>query len=440
MVSGLPTSQEDYDVDETVRKIVDALDRPRRGSADPSHGGMIDPGVLPSFGEEYRDCGEKKVKHFCPDCGGVVDLGRTCKRSSCTRCSPFWCVDKAENQLARLQTVAKTMNARLGVPILKHHVMFSPPEDWFLEASDPLDRTFKAVNEALDPMNAEGVVMFHGFRGVNGDDMDSWKDRVFNERSWPDVRSELRPSGHFHGILLSPWIPGGEITKRVEAETGWVIKRIRGLPTIEAAAESLAYSLSHTTLHEQNGQMQAQYRQFGETMHDDSINIYNHTEREAERAVRSVAPRVLGVKPNNLRCSKPVPDDEHQSDFAIHRSASYASSGSNDSDSTADADEDTAGDTADADEDTDDDLAVTDDGPGSSQEPPRSATDNAQADEESPMCRGTLRPISEAERYLSDDDWVDEALYSTVLQRQFDEWKTRVDRDRPPPVAGVWAD
>lgn len=424
----IPTSQEDYDVDETVKEIVKALDRPRRGSADPSHGGMIDPGTLPSFGKKYDDCGDQKVKHFCPDCGGTVTLGRNCERSQCPHCSPFWAVDKAENQLARLQTTAKTMHARLGVPILKHHVTFSQPEDWFLEVSDPLDRTFQAVKEALEPMHAEGVVMFHGYRGVDGDDMDSWKDRLFNERSWPDVRSELRPSGHFHGILLSPWIPGGEITKRVEAETGWVIERIRGLPTIEAAAESLAYGLSHTTLYEQNGQMQAQYRQFGETMHDDSINIYNHTEREAERAVRSVAPRVLGVQPNNLRCSQPVPDEDHQSDYQIRRSASYSSTSSDDSDGDEDRD-------TDASEGADDDLSGSVDGSG--QETAESATDDSQ--EPGPMCRGTLRPISEADRYLTDDDWVDDALFVEQLERAFDEWQSELNLDRPPPVGEVWA-
>jgi len=424
-MSDVPTSQDDYDVDKTVRQIVDALDRPRRGSADPSHGGMIDPGTLPSFGEEYDDCGEQKVKHFCPDCGGTVPLSRNCGRSQCPNCSPFWCVDKAENQLARLQTVAKTMHARLGVPILKHHVTFSPPEDWFLEASNPLNRTFRAVNEALEPMHAEGTVMFHGFRGVDGDDMGAWKERLFNDRSWPDVRSELRPSGHFHGILLSPWIPGGEITKRVYEQTGWVIERIRGLPTIEAAAESLAYSLSHTTLYEQNGQMQAQYRQFGSMMHDESINIYEHTEREAERAVRSVAPRVLGVKPNNLRCSQPVPDEEHQSDYQIRRSASYSSS-----DSSPDHDDEDEGDSSATD-------GEQPDGAGSEQGLSESSPDDSHGDT-GPMCRGALRPISEAHRFLDDDDWVDDALFAEQLQRELNEWKATLDLDRPPPVADVW--
>jgi hypothetical protein len=432
-VTDIPTSQEDYDVDETTVEIVAALDRPRRGAADPAHGGMIDPGTLPSFGEEYEDCGEQKVKQFCPDCGGSVNLGRNCERSQCPHCSPFWSVDKSENQLARLQTTARKMSCRLGpgderVSIKKHHVTFSPPEDWFLEAADPLDRTFSAVNEALEPMHAEGTVMFHGYRGTDGDDRDAWKNRLYNDRTWRDVRSELRPSGHFHGILLSPWIPGGEITKRVEAETGWVIERIRGLPTIEAVAESLTYGLSHTSLYEQNGQMQAQYRQFGSIMNDD-FNIYPQTEREAERAVRSVAPRVLGVKPNNLRCSQPVPDEDHQSDYQIRRSASYSSSsGSDDSDGDED------GDTTDGDSPETSDEFSSESGSGDD------AADRSTMPDDGPMCRGTLRPISEAPRFLSDDDWIADALFSEQLQREFDEWQGDSHLDRPPPVAEVWAD
>lgn len=419
----VPTSQEEYDVEETVAALVEALDRPRRGSGDPSDGGYVDPGVLPSFGSEYHDCGDQKVKHFCPDCGGTVPLGRNCLRAECPNCAPYWVVDKAETQLARIQQVARRMYARYGVPIKAHHVSMSQPEDWYLAASDPLDRTFQCVGEALEPMHAEGIVIAHGYRGRDGDDRDAWKGRLFNDRPWDDVRGELRPSGHFHCVLLSPFVPGGEITKQVEEETGWVIERIRGLGSIEARAEALTYALSHVNLQEQNGQMQAQYRRFGEMMWDDSINVYNHTEREAEQAVRSVAPRLLGVKPNNLRCSQPVPDESDQSEYAIDRSASYHSSSSDDTDDDSD----------------DAEGSVTDDADTGA----NSSSDVDQGDlheDTGPMCRGTLRPISEAERYLADDEWVEEALYAEQLRRELEEWIALTETDRPPPVAEVWAD
>jgi hypothetical protein len=162
-------------------------------------------------------------------------------------------------------------------------------------------------------------------------------------------------------------------------------------------------------------------------MHDESINIYDHTEREAERAVRSVAPRVLGVSPNNLRCSQPVPDEEHQSDYQIRRSASYSTSDS----STDHDDEDKA------DSDAADDQVP--DGNSSGQESSEGPTDDSHGDT-GPMCRGALRPISEAHRFLDDDDWVDDALFAEQLQRELNEWKATLDLDRPPPVADVWAD
>jgi hypothetical protein len=166
-------------------------------------------------------------------------------------------------------------------------------------------------------------------------------------------------------------------------------------------------------------------------MHDDSINVYNYVEREAERAVRSVAPRILGVKPNNLRCSQPVPDEEHQSDYQIRRSAAYSSSSSSD-DSTDDRDGDT--DEGDNRENTPESI----DGSGSGEEPPESATNNPR-EETGPMCRGTLRPISQADKYLGDEDWEEEALFVEQLRRAYEDWMPLSETDRPPPIAQAFS-
>lgn len=168
--------------------------------------GYLPPLDLSGFGEEYDDCGDDIV-HFCTDCGSTFPLGRTCNWSVCMICVPMWAVDKAENDAARLQTVAKTMSARLGVPVYKHHLVFSPPEDWYLEAEDVIERTRKVVAGILKLMNAEGLVAYHGWTEKETDDRGEWKGRLFEGRDFEgDVRAELKPNDHFHCIVASPFV------------------------------------------------------------------------------------------------------------------------------------------------------------------------------------------------------------------------------------------
>lgn len=370
----------------------------------------MEPGMLPGFGVT-DGCGETTVPYHCVGCGSVVPMGRTCYRSTCPRCAPMWVVEAAVPNLARLQTTAKTMSARLGPPderisVKKHHVVFSPPpDDWYLEASNPRERTFEVVKEILDAFNAEGFVGFHGYRGREGDDRGAWKARLFNDREWDDVRAELTPNGHFHAIIASPFVAGQDVTKRVEEETGWIIDRVRALDSLEKAAESLSYVLSHTSLIEKNGQTLAQYRRFGSTWHDDSVNVYDNTRRKAERAVRSVAPRVLGVAPNAMRCETPVPDGE-EAEEQIDRSAAYSSGSS----------EGCSGDC----------------------EHDHSSSGSSEGGEVT--CKGAIKPIWEADELLDDDDWIEQARYADQLERAYQEWQETPNLDRPPPIQGFWAE
>jgi len=411
-VSDIATSIDDIDVDAMTERIVEEINRPRKGDMTEQGGdGYMDPGDLPGFGEPYDDC-DDDILHFCTDCGATFPLGRTCSRSECPRCAPMWDVDKAENNTARLQTVAKTMSARLGVSVKKHHLVFSPPDDWYLEAEDVVDRTRQVVKEILDLMNAEGLVAFHGWTGRESDDRGAWKERLFNGRDWEgDVRDELRPNGHFHCIVASPFIVGGEVTRRVEEETGWLIKRVtkqdgsgKSLADIKDVARAMTYVLSHTTIRvNENANNSAEYRAFGSIWHDDKVNVYDNVRRQAERAVRSVAPTTLGVSKNSMRCETPIPSDE-QADDAVEMTDTFDSGGDSEHDPSDGCD---GSGTAD-----DDDLVD---------------------------CKGAVKPITDAEEYLDDDEWVTESIYSHQLLRDFEEWKAKVSLDRPPPLLAAFS-
>lgn len=82
----------------------------------------------------------------------------------------------------------------------------------------------------MDVLNLQGVIIYHSLAGDNedheGDDRGAWKKRIGADREWDDLRQELIPRGHFYVIGCSPFVPGAGVTERVEAETGWVIKRV----------------------------------------------------------------------------------------------------------------------------------------------------------------------------------------------------------------------
>ena len=416
-MTDIPTSIEDVDVDALAGQIIDEIQRPRQGDITAQGAdGYLDAGGLPGFADEplQDDCGEV-IPHFCTDCGSVVKIGRTCKQSRCPRCAPSWCVDRAEPKIARLQSVAKYMSSRLGVPVFKHHVVISPPDDWYLYADDPVDRTFEVVKNILKLLNAEGVICYHGWTGRAGDDRGEWKRRMFNDRSWEDdVRHELKENPHFHCIVASPFIAGGEVTKRVEAETGWVIDRIadestgKSLEDMTAVARALTYSLSHTSiLTSDAGNNIAQVRTFGEHWHGSpdtrQVNVYDNVRRQAEIAVRKVAPTTLGVSPKALRCESPVPESE-QRDETIDHTDSY------------------------------------DDPDGSSSDNTESGSEDGSEDEPVVECKAPIKPISKADEFLEDDDWTGDARFVDQLRREYDDWIALTKTDRPPPLVAAFSD
>jgi len=417
----VPTEMSEVDADLLVKQIIEEIDRPQQGDiTEQGSDGYLDPGILPGFGEEYDDCGDE-IPHFCTECGATMDLGRTCYRSVCPRCAPMWDVERAEVKTARLQSVAKYMSSTLGCPVYKHHVVISPPDDWFLACDDPLDRTFEVVKQILKLMNAEGIICYHGWTGADGDDRGEWPDRVFNDRNWEgDVRAELKPNPHFHCIVASPFIAGGEITRRVEDRTGWTIERVadddtgRSLDDMYAVARALTYSISHTSIMvNPDGDNQAQIRTFGERWHGGKdtrqASVYDNVRRKAEYEVRKVAPTTLGIAPNTLRCEQPIPDHE-QSDESIDPLESFDDAESGTEGTAESCDHDDCAD----DHDESDGCEMVD-------------------------CKAPIKPISEAAEYVEDDDWIETAMFSDQLIRTLDDWEDQSQMDTPPPMVQAFS-
>ena len=387
---------------ELADELVDVIERPRQ--ADLSERGpegwlpMLD---LPGFGEEYDDCGDE-IPHFCEGCGHTFAVGRTCKRSECPRCGAAWVLDRAPGIVGRLDATARMMSSVRDTAVYKHHVVFSPPDDWCLEADDPLDKTFDVIKKLLRRMDAEGYVFYHPWAGRNpdgGDDRGAWKNRVFSKRDFEgDVRDELIPRGHFHAVVCSPYIPGGDVITEVNDATDWVIKRVqkrdgsgRSLADLRDVARAVTYSMSHTGLAtDAAGNNQAQYRMFGSTLHD--AEVFDEIEEAADARVREVAPQTLGIPSKAVRCGREVAPEE--------------------------------ADTPDLDTYTGDDGDGEGDG----------ADEVEELDEEEMVpCAGRVLPVDEAPEFLDDPKWLAEATCVDELREAWEEWRDSGGWDDDPP-------
>jgi len=401
-------------VDELVNEVVAAIDRPKQGSLNPDDGGYLPPLDLPGFEELDEDCGEP-IPHFCSDCGDIVHIGRTCDRSVCKRCAQNWVLDPAIQVTAKADSTARMMSKKLGgVSVKKHHVVISPPDDWYLEASDPLDRTFGVIKEILAPIGAEGACFYHGWAGNEEQDTDigQWKKRVFADRDWEDVRQELMPRPHFHLLVVCPFFPGQDFTDRVHSETGWVIHRVAdeetggSLDTLKKFAKAATYCPSHTSIDTRgDGYNRAQIRRFGSTWHDASV--YDNQRWKAEYAVRSVAPKTLGIPAKEIRCES----TNRNSEGGIELLDEYT--GSSDS---ADDLADGCNDSCDADD-----------------------HDDNQDPDERDMCKGALVPISEAPDYLDDDDWIETCPHIDRLREVYQDFQDQAQLDNPPPMVAAFS-
>jgi hypothetical protein len=353
---------------------------------------------LPGFGERYPDCGDD-IPRFCSECGATHSVGRTCKRSTCPRCGAAWARDRATSAAAKLEALRRYKEAQTdGWSGYKfHHLTLSPPEGYETFSEKPLDRTFDLLKEVLEEIGAStGVIFYHPYRGENGDDRGAWKERLFTGREWGEVRSELAHSPHFHAVVLGQHIDGGYVTRAIEEQTGWLVERItKGESNVSIydkydLGRVLTYCLSHTGVREtEGGSHRAMYRYYGK------LSNFAATEgikREMDAAVRSVAPRTLGLSYDSLSCSEER-SGEPVGEVVAGISAAHGGSGDGDGDGMA---------------------APVD-----------------ETEEPDYRCSGRLLEISKAPAFLNDREWMEQAARSEELVTAWMEWE---ERDHPPPT------
>jgi hypothetical protein len=299
---------------------------------------------LPGSGDRRDDCGDDFPALHCPDCGEPTTVGRTCRRSRCPRCHKAWVFYTARQVDAKTDGLRRLRYARSegrSHPKL-HHLVLSPPSSIRFDSGDPLDRAFDLVKLLLAQVDGDtGTAIYHPYRikeeyrgdvlGHSSGDGDlTWKDvlPLIATEGWDAVREDyLVFSPHFHVIAVSDWIEGGAVTDRLAEKTGWVTHRITpgdsstSIGDLEDLASVTAYSLSHAGLSHDagNDRHRAAYRYFGEVANTEArANVT----REVDRALRDVAPTVLGMDFPEPRCSEERVDADDGDGDAPDRSGS----------------------------------------------------------------------------------------------------------------------
>jgi hypothetical protein len=360
--------------------------------------------LLPGFGPKYVECGDD-IPRFCSDCGSTHEVGRTCYRSACPRCWRSWARRRATKITAKLESLRRYKEAaRRGWDGWKfHHIVLSPPDGFEVDAEEPLDRTFDLLKEVMDELGIPtGVLFFHPYRGEDGDDRGFWKHLLpdGDETPFTDVRDDLSAEPHFHAVVLAKYVPGGELSKAVEKETGWVLERITKSETSDVSiydqfdlARAVSYCLSHTGVDMSGERNSAAFRYFGE------VHNFTPTDKiraQMDAAVRSVSPRTLGLDNDFVACSEittaPVDSGAGDSTTKVDVDRAAASASSTAAPSTDDLD-----------------------------------TDEAAEVEE--RCNGRLLDIKKAPAFLEDDDWIQRARHSDELRATWDDWREKVDGD-----------
>jgi len=371
---------------------------------------------LPGHGERYDDCGDD-IPRFCAGCGSTSSCGRTCYRSACPRCWRGWDRRRATTITSKLEALRKYReSARAGWDGWKfHHLAISPPDDFALDSEEPLQRTFDLLKELLDELGAEtGYLLYHPYRGEDGSDMGFWKNVLpdVDETDWQDTEDQLAHEPHFHAVVLSKHIPTEHVTPVLEERTGWTLKRItKGGDDSESdvsiygkydLARVVTYTLSHCGI----GENRAAYRAFGEVA---NFSATEAIRAEMDAAVRSVAPRTLGLEFDDLTCLEEGVDDDrddshdHSTTYQVNTGAAEASASHTGTNSLE-----------------------FDDFTGPSGD--ESSAESFQEDRDD-RCRGRLLSIRSAPAFLDDEDWCERAPHVDQLVEAWETWRERIDGD-----------
>jgi len=453
-IESVPQVSDVTNVDGTVGVSAEAMQE--AGVSAP--GGEL-PGLsLPGFGDgPMQDyCGDRET-HFCDECGETFPQQRRCGQSRCPECWESWVINQAETITKKVDTSARTRAARQGDGTAwhKHHVAIMPPQDW-RPAGDPQER-MQATKEVIkkiirDAWDAEGVAVYHGWSGSGYgeheeiapgvDDRGEWPDRLDPQnREWEgDLKEELHKRPHFHAVVTAPRIEGGQITKRVEEETGWIISRIYDEETnrsisgekdgpssdgeMRALASVVTYVLSHGCIDTTGDRNQLQQVRVGSAWHDPTVRATESVELSAKRAVRSVAPTTLGIPENRLKCDEliaperaPDADEHHTHDHDDGTEDGLEEQHSADQVTEINESAGTLrlGDGTIVDVENPEEYSVGDEVNAEEFDDPRIE------------CQGASRHISEAPQFVSSSTWTDRAQFAHETIRALEE------RGEPPP-------
>ncbi len=407
---------------------------------------------LPGFGPvAYDDCGDD-LPRFCGGCGADVTASSVCYRSTCRHCAPSWARRRASHVMSQLEQLRRYRADFKPNHQRFHHGVISPPSDFHPDGSgdtDQWEEGLKVVKKILKAADLEGYVFYHPYRGSEDDEDDrgEWARRLFSENDWDEVRDELKFAPHYHVVVVGHEFPGGEVTKTVESETGWVIHRILkknsnvSIYNHYDLARAVSYCISHTGLYETPETTRAAVRDAGNNLTQNlSFEPDDDEEdarlfRRADAKVRSVAPKTLGLPYSSLACTEQHSgddgdadecgcDDDEQVSVAAAEAARTdhltpdprsldPTAGDGDAQLTDDGLRGMDGVTDDLDAD---DLAAADDG---------DQGDDQEGEPEA--CGGRLLNIGMAPRYLEDDEWRENAPYADQLAEVYAEWSERLD-------------
>jgi hypothetical protein len=339
---------------------------------------------LPGHGEKLGDCGDERP-HFCSNCAEHHAVGRTCHRKQCPRCAPAWAKKRATAAVSKLEAFRRYLTATRGDSPLFHHCVLSPPDGFEVDSDDPLDAGYELVKEILDELGIDGaMIIYHPWRGENGDDRGFWKDLLFDGNEWGETVDQLEPGPHFHIIAVADFVQGGAFTKRLNEETGWTFKRItKGGDESESnvsiyskydLARAVTYSLSHAGVSPDHDA----YRYTGR-LHNFSAK--ESIEREMKGVVASVAPNTLGLPYRSTNCIREIEEDDEVESMAA----------------------------------------------GGGGGVPRDIEEEVE-DDEPTTCGGEFLHFRELPRYLTDEEWRERVGDLTGLIEAYGEW-----RGYPPP-------
>lgn len=416
-------------------QIIDAIKDAHRG-VDVS-GGLLPSLVLPGFGGKTRmKCGDYRPQ-FCPNCGDPSPGTDTCDRSTCQHCAPNWARRRATEVCRKLEAW-KATSWRPSAKTKHHHLTISPAprgEVFRFESDDALQRAFDTVGKIMDELGIQGYVIYHPYRAPGEPDnpfdhLGFWKDVVFNNRDWNDVRDELEYSPHFHVIAVSDFVQGEGVTDVVHGETGWVIHRIteeesnRSIDGKLSLARVVTYCLSHAGIYETDGgRMRVATRWYGFGVR--SVDKKEEYRRQWERIVRTVATRTLGLNKRDLLCDNDVVESSTQVSLGTF-DAAQAQMHADGSASSGDDEpvDDFAGNNVDA----TGEVTIGSSGPADLETSIGDVPDTSvDVDVEVEPCEGPLYDIRRAPDYLSDDEWCEEAPYADELAEEYEQWRRAED-------------